>query len=712
MKRRTQGTIVLIVVAVLAVSMCCLMVFCGGVTAVTSYIFDVLDLNNPFPAEDLYGTEGESDELWEQGAAIETEPPAPTQTSEPVIIEEPVEEPAPTQAPSAEEPTMNDALADAYETVKLLEDAMVPMADPEDLAYRLQGIDNIPEVVSETPETYQIGDVESFWLTNMDTTETFLQETRLAYITEHAYFWVDTSVSYNTDALARLAETFEEDIYPTNRAFFGSEWTPGIDGDEHLYIVYARGLGFSIAGYFSSVDSVHPLAAANSNAHETFMLNADAVTFNESFTYGVLAHEFQHMIHWYQDVNESTWLNEGFSELAALLNGYYDSGFDRLYLSNTDLQLNDWPNDGNTTPHYGAAFLFVTYFLDRFGDEATQALVADERNGMVSVDEVLAEFNATDGQTGAQITADEFFRDWAITNYLDDPTVEDGRYAYQSLERFSKTTAKEYVSVCGSEGFAETVTQYGVDYYELACSGTVNVNFAGDPFVELIAEGAHSGQFAFWTNKGDHSDMTLTRKFDLTEVDAGESAVLRYHVWYDIETDYDYVYVLTSEDGDQWEFIQTASGTDSDPVGSNYGWGYSGVSNGWVEESINLSKFAGEEVWVRFEYVTDAAVNGEGLLLDDVSLEAIGYSTSFEEDDAGWDAQGFVRTRNMLPQTFVVSVILFDNSDQITVEKLELSMENEGSLTIDFTDIDHAIVVVSGTTRHTRTNARYRLSFE
>ena len=41
---------------------------------------------------------------------------------------------------------------------------------------------------------------------------------------------------------------------------------------------------------------------------------------------------------------------------------------------------------------------------------------------------------------------------------------------------------------------------------------------------------------------------------------------------------------------------------------------------------------------MRFEYVTDAAVNGEGLLLDDVSMPQINYSSDFESDDGGWEA--------------------------------------------------------------------------
>jgi hypothetical protein len=35
-------------------------------------------------------------------------------------------------------------------------------------------------------------------------------------------------------------------------------------------------------------------------------------------------------------------------------------------------------------------------------------------------------------------------------------------------------------------------------------------------------------------------------------------------------------------------------------------------------------------VQLRFEYITDAAVNGEGLLLDDIRMPEIGYQTDFE----------------------------------------------------------------------------------
>ncbi len=97
------------------------------------------------------------------------------------------------------------------------------------------------------------------------------------------------------------------------------------------------------------------------------------------------------------------------------------------------MQLTDWPVDPDATaPHYGASFLFTTYFLDRFGEEATQALVAHPSNGLVSVDAVLEELKTTDPLTGEPITADDIFLDWVLASYMDDPQVADGRFRYSN----------------------------------------------------------------------------------------------------------------------------------------------------------------------------------------------------------------------------------------------------------------------------------------
>ncbi len=591
----------------------------------------------------------------------------------------------------------------AYETLETLKNATVPVNDPRDLAERLLGIQDIP-LTFET-NFPRLGDQRMFWVSNVDTNENFQITANLESVTDHAYFWIEDGVLFDARELQRLGDAFENQIYPTNREFFGSEWSPGVDNDPHLYILLAGNLGFNLAGYFSSADELHPLAHDYSNAHEMFLLNADNIDLGDEFTYGVLAHEFQHMIHWYTDRNEESWLNEGFSELSSLLNDFDPGGFDGIYAMNPDLQLTDWPDDPDaTTPHYGAGLLFTTYFLDRFGEDATKAVVAHPDNGMDSIDTVLQGMNIKDGVTAQAVRADDVFGDWVIANFLQDGSVMDGRYDYSNYRSAPQTRKTETLNDCSGNWQNRNVKQYGVDYIEITCEGEYQLEFSGQTTVGVLKPDAHSGDYAFWSNKGDESNMRLTREFDFTNITG--PITFTYWTWYDLEDDYDYLYLDASTDGETWQIIPTPSCTAEDPSGNSYGCGYNGSTNGWRKEEVNLSNFAGQKVWLRFDYVTDAAVNGEGLLLDDMSIPAIGYSTDFEGDDGGWLAEGFVRIQNQLPQTFRVSLIRMGTDTVVET----LVLDETQSVTVPVSiggSIDKVVLVVSGTTRFTRQEAGY-----
>ena len=592
------------------------------------------------------------------------------------------------------------------ETLETLPNIFIPINDLRDLALRLEGIDNIPLTIVPPTGKLSVGTQKSFWVANVDTNENFQIAATLQYITDHSYFWIQDGITYDEQDLQNLAESFESEIYPTNREFFGSEWTPGVDGDPHLYIVYAQGLGSNLAGYFSSADENHPLAHEYSNAHEMFLLSADNVGLYEDFAYSVLAHEFQHMIHWYRDRNEASWINEGFSELAVFLNDY-EVGSDYDFISNPDLQLNDWPNDKKATlPHYGAAFLFLTYFMDRFGEEATQALFTQPANGLESVDEVLREFDIKDPLTGGTIMADDVFLDWALTNYVMDEGITDGRYIYHNYSNAPQAEETETIDSCPQSEFTRDVHQYGTDYIRITCAGDYTLHFEGSTLARVIPSDPFSGKYAFWSNRGDESDMTLTRTFDFSDVEG--PLALTYWIWYDLEEDYDYVYVEASLDGKRWQILTTPSGTLEDPSGNSYGWGYNGASGGWFQESVDLSKFAGHEVQIRFEYVTDAAINGEGIFLDDIALQETGYFSDFEDDAGGWKANGWARIQNVLPQTYQLALISLGETKAVTI--IPVPAESMVDIPLHLGgEVEEAVLVVTGTTRYTRQKAAYRI---
>jgi len=620
-------------------------------------------------------------------------------TSTPVILR-------PTPAIISAQKMSDLSMVLGEETLKLLKVTEIPAGDFRELAMRLEGKQNIPLTVAPPVSTLELGAQQDFWVSNVDDNEYFQINATLQYMTDHVYFWIEDSVVFDQDDLQQLVETFENKIYPTNRAFFGSEWTPGVDGDPHLYIIYAGGLGARLAGYFSSADELHPIAHEHSNAHELFVLNSDKNSLDNEYTYGVLAHEFQHMIHWFRDRNEASWVNEGFSELAVFLNGY-EVGSESSYIADPDIQLNDWPDEfGHTPPHYGASFLFLTYFLDRFGEEATKSLVGNPADDLEGVDQVLDQIKAQDLITGKKISADDVFTDWVIASYLKNEHLSDGRYTYNNFPSAPQAEETETIYDCPSELLTRDVHQYGVDYIRINCQGEYHLQFEGSTQAKVVPTEAHSEDFFYWSNKGDEGDMTLTRSFDFSDHE-GE-LTLTFWTWYDIETDFDYVYTEVSEDGKNWEILVTPSGTAEDPSGNSYGWGYNGRSAGWVQESVDLSGYSGKEVQIRFEYVTDANVHGEGMLIDDVAIPEIGYYSDFEEGTDGWTSEGWLRINNVIPQSYSLALLTFGDTTEVIYIPLE--EDNTAEIPLHLTGaIDEAVLVVIGTTRFTRHKAAYRL---
>ncbi len=586
----------------------------------------------------------------------------------------------------------------ALETKQLLESADIPQRDLVDVTMRLKNPGQpIPQVVRDTPWEFKVGDTHSFWVSNEDTSENFEITARLVYKTSHTYIWVQEDVKLDETKLKAMADRFETQSYPTNHEFFGSEWTPGVDSDPHLSILFARKLGDSVAGYYNSMDEFSRLVHDYSNEMEMFYINADGVRLGDPFYDCVLAHEFQHMIHWANDRNEITWINEGFSELACQLNDFDTGGNEYSFAQQPDTQLNTWADEtGEASPNYGASYLFMSYFLDRFGEEATRALVADQENGMTSVDHVLQNLN-----TG--LAFDDVFADWVVANYINDSTLADGRYGYTSIVPPSFDADTEYRVRDLPVEEQTTVSQYAADYVVLRGKGDFQLDFAGATLVGLAPTSAHSGQYLWWSGRVDNSDTMLTREFDLAGL---SKATLTFWTWYDIEPDFDYAYVQVSADGKKWEILPGQTTTNSDPNGANYGNGYTDASGGWIQERIDLSAYAGQKIQVRFEYLTDAGVTHAGMFLDDIELPELKYRYDAESGDDGWVARGFMRNANLLPQAWLLQLIK-QQSNQVTVERLQLNADNTGSWTVSLDTGEKAIWVISGQTRVTTEPANY-----
>lgn len=634
--------------------------------------------------------------------------PAPTALATPSAEPTPVRVPSitpilPTASPVSTETAARTPESDAgADTLTTIQQSTIPIRDLYDLALRFGKIPpDTSRVVRTSPPDRAIGDTETFSVADISSGSHFTVTARLRYETPHAYWWVEEGYEIREEDLRDSAELFETQTYPTNRTFFGVEWTPGIDGEVQVHIFLGTVPG--VGGYYSSADEFPRAINPFSNEKEMFYINLGNARPGDSWFDSILAHEFQHMIHWNVDRNEEIWVNEGLSELAVRLNDLGGSRAVRAFLRQPDVQLTHWFEQ--TSPYYGASFLFMEYLLDRLDEAAMREIVQEPANGAAGIEAVV-------GDEG--LTFEALFGDWVVANYVDD--ASGGRYAHPARELDQPDRAEIYEMYPVFSRNAE-VHQFGTDYIQLNSSeerGTLSVEFVGQPTVMVVPTSAHSGRFAFWSNSGDDSDSRLTRAFDLRSVD---EAVLTYWAWYDIETDYDYAYVAVSADGGEtWQALEAEETTTSNPNGNAIGPGYTGKSGTtdedgtptWVQLRADLTPYAGREILVRFEYVTDDALHGDGFFLDDIGMPAIGYSEDFESGAGGWQSEGWVRIDNKLVQRYLVQAIIFDRAGY-HVERMSLDGQNRGRLEIPGfgRSVDTVVLAVSGATPVTTSTAPY-----
>lgn len=597
--------------------------------------------------------------------------------------------------------TAQEAPASDYPTLAALEAAIIPPADPVDLARRLRGVVDILPTPAAA-QTRQVGEQQIFWVINEAENREFQVNAALRVVGQHIYMWLEEGAPVTDADLQALADAFDTHIYPGVRELWGSEATPGVDGDPRIYSLFAHGLGGGVAAYFTSRHTYPQAVTPTSNQHEMFFFNLDAIgtqNIDNPYVESVLAHEFQHMIRSNIQDNDDLWLNEGFSVFTQL-HLYNDPGSILGFLAAPQTQFNAWTEDGARTPHYGAALAFLSYFYERYGLEALQRVSLDPGTGLDAFQHVLDEMGEPD--------VNHLFADWTLANYLRDPSLADGRYGYTTLpDNLPSPTplgnATAYPFIANA-----TSNHYASDYYVLTNLdglSALDISITLPETVPLIPTAPASGEWMWYSNRGDVSDMTLTHTFDLTGV---QTATLQYNVWYDIEDDWDYAYLMVSADGGAtWDILPTAYTTDSNPHHLAYGPGYTGESGGWLAESISLDAHAGQVIQVRFEIISDDGVSQPGIAIDAVSIPEIGYSSDFEVDGGGWEAAGWIRTDNRLPGRAWVQVVQ-RVGDDVQVSRWLAPAETQWTLPI-VADDRRVLVVVSPFAPETTVPVRYTL---
>ncbi|MDO8470613.1 MAG: peptidoglycan-binding protein [bacterium] len=308
-------------------------------------------------------------------------------------------------------------------------------------------------------EAFQVGETVSFIIdAEYDISSRQELQAQLAKISEHLAIYVEKSW-WDQQTLFRqqqllgslniLSLEFESKTYPLLTSAYGSEWKPGVDGDEHVTALLHE-MKTGVNGYFRTGDEYLKLQLPESNEREMVYLSLGSV--EGPYGKSLLAHEFTHLITFNQKekkfgVSEETWLNEMRAEYAPTFLGYnipYEGSYLQArvqdFLKSPSDSLTEWRGQESD---YGVATLFTHYLVDQYGMGVLIDSLHSEKIGIASLDEALLKNGFTEDFA-------TMFSDWTLAVTLNDCSYGK-RYCYltKSLEGLRLYPTTNFLPLAG-----------------------------------------------------------------------------------------------------------------------------------------------------------------------------------------------------------------------------------------------------------------------
>jgi hypothetical protein len=493
-----------------------------------------------------------------------------------------------------------------------------------------------------------------------------------------------TEDKISTTQLAYLLDEFDNNMYPTNTSIYGEPLPRGDEGQKVWTLIHnIRGDSYYdctatsyIAGYFSASEN----AENNKN-----MMHIDSYDWANRtgpdaarpFLYeGVFAHEFEHLIHFDQDPDEPSWVDEGLADLAGFFCGYgHSSGHVAYYMVfHPFTALTFW---GGGLEDYGASYLFQLYLFEKFGGAAfTSALVADPANGIEGIENTLAAF-------GYSESFDEIFDNWTVANYLDNTSKSGGKYGYETLDvgtidswgysieyalsNFWWGPPDEAPFAFDSYWLGDP-QPYTAQYYRFNNNKKADVSIDGDDFAGTLA---NSGTYEWYSDAEAWAWRSFYQSFDIPV----GGATLDFMTYFDIEGDWDYGYVeVYDKDTGEWYTLEAAGTVDyvahaqdnpntpdeREPTAYEAAgeWhAFTGYSGGWIPVSMDLTPFAGHTIDLYFTTWQDGAFTLQMMYVDDIAIPEIGFLDDVESGEGGWTSTGWYVTDGIQDNGFGVLTI-------------------------------------------------------
>jgi hypothetical protein len=394
---------------------------------------------------------------------------------------------------------------------------------------------------------------------------------------------------------------------------------------------------------------------------------------------GTIAHEFQHLIHYDNDPDEYSWVNEGCSTLAEFICGYGHTTNLFYYIAYFwDTSLVIWANN---LENYGVVYLWTLYMYEHYGGQKLiWDIVHEQANGIQGWNNVLRAHHI-------RKNFDQIFQDWEIANYLDDTTFANGIYGYYNLDLPCAASGGWDIpySIAYWGAYDETYPTgwilperlpYIAWYWELYDgSPALKVKFNGDDYAGVAP---HSPANEWYSDGTAYSWFRLGHIFSIPI----SGATLKFWSFYDIEEDWDYGYVEVHDlTTGEWytlkgtKTVSTILYPEDNPncpdefepttyLAAGRWNGFTGNSGGWYQEQMTLATFAGHNIELYFTYWTDPYTLGLGWYIDDIEIPELSFFDNVENGMNGWTLNdGWFITTGVIPNKFQVNFITIANTN-------------------------------------------------
>ena len=367
---------------------------------------------------------------------------------------------------------------------------------------------------------------------------------------------------------------------------------------------------------------------------------------------GTFAHEWQHLLHYYTDPFETTWVNEGISDYAQTLTGYVDATatvFDRgadshIYcfqgFGTVQTQFNPNPRDcggpenslnlwGEGNPNavladYGNAYSMMLYLADRYGRDIISRLHNDgELQGLPSLEAALKAEGAKSmygviHDFQSMVLLDKLVGDAKRSVVLGVSKRRVTTPSLRSAVNLANPNANDdpgaapngadYVALQGADG----KVLKGRDLRSLSFTGAKQLPPLPLAWTIVNDDPDRPGNPVLFSGNANNTDASAVTPVTVPTADP----TLRFLAKYGAEFGFDYGYVQVSTDGGASYTTIPGDKTIDAPLGP----GLNGTTTGFEPHSYDLSAYAGKSVLVAIRYVSDGGVNEGGLLVDDITV--------------------------------------------------------------------------------------------